>query len=197
MPRPRNASITVDTPVSILHPAGVRVRRQRLESSPVNQSFPLQLRVALVLFAAWITVASGLSWLLALFGSSEPAAAAIALAVMGSLAAVAVLGSRRAMKPVMALVALALLPLALKWLLRLGFVIQHGGMDCASCQGSPLLFGYYWMIETAILVPGLLLVGWLFLLLLPEPKAWNDEMDARGHARCLDADRDGPDDICD
>ena len=90
--------------------------------------------------------------------------------MIGLLGAFAVLASLRALKPAMVLVTLALAPLALKWLLRVGFVVKHGGMDCASCQGSPLLFAWYWLIETAILLPGLFLLGWLIVLRLPQPK---------------------------
>lgn len=56
---------------------------------------------------------------------------------------------------------MALLPLAIlligQFARRLLFVIRHGGMDCATCQGSPLAFVIGWGIESL----ALLLVGWL------------------------------------
>lgn len=136
----------------------------------MQASVPASLWLARLLFAIWIVVVSALPYVLALLRSKEPGAASLALATIGLLGAFAVLTSLRALKPAMVLVTLALAPLVLKWLLRVGFVVKHGGMDCSSCQGSPLLFGYYWSVETLILLPGLLLVGWLFILLLPQPE---------------------------
>ena len=136
----------------------------------MQASVPASLWLARLLFAIWIVVVSALPYVLALLRSKEPGAASLALATIGLLGAFAVLTSLRALKPAMVLVTLALAPLVLKWLLRVGFVVKHGGMDCGSCQGSPLLLGYYWSVETLILLPGLLLVGWLFILLLPQPE---------------------------
>lgn len=136
----------------------------------MQASVPASLWLARLLFAIWIVVVSALPYVLALLRSKEPGAASLALATIGLLGAFAVLTSLRALKPAVVLVTLALAPLVLKWLLRVGFVVKHGGMDCGSCQGSPLLFGYYWSVETLILLPGLLLVGWLFILLLPQPE---------------------------
>ncbi|ODU46189.1 hypothetical protein [uncultured Aquimonas sp.] len=131
---------------------------------------PASLWLARLLFAIWIIVVSALPYSLALSRSKEPGAASLALATIGLLGAFALLESLRALKPAMVLVTLALVPLAVKWLLRVGFVVKNGGMDCGSCQGSPLLFGYYWLIETLILMPGLLLLGWLLILLLHQRK---------------------------
>lgn len=79
--------------------------------------------------------------------------------VAWSAAGLAALARRRiAMRLALCLSAIVLAPLLWMLLLRVGFVLRYGGMDCASCQASPMLFLWYWMIETAILVPGLVAV---------------------------------------
>lgn len=45
--------------------------------------------------------------------------------------------------------------LAVISLFRIVFVFRHGGMDCASCEGSPMVFLWHWYMESAILLPGL------------------------------------------
>jgi hypothetical protein len=60
------------------------------------------------------------------------------------------------------LTAIALLPFSFQFVRRLGFVLRNGGMDCTTCQASPLLFLINWIIESSILFPGLVAA---FLLL--------------------------------
>lgn len=45
---------------------------------------------------------------------------------------------------------------------RIAFVLPHGGMDCASCQGSPLVFLWQWQVELLLLLPGLFLAFWFW-----------------------------------
>ena len=45
---------------------------------------------------------------------------------------------------------------------RVLFVLRNGGMDCATCQGSPLVFLWQWQIELMLLVPGVLLAIWFW-----------------------------------
>lgn len=45
---------------------------------------------------------------------------------------------------------------------RIVFLLRHGGMDCATCQGSPLLFLWHWHIELLLLAPGLVLAFWFW-----------------------------------
>lgn len=45
---------------------------------------------------------------------------------------------------------------------RLLFMLRNGGMDCAECQGSRLVFMWQWQIELILLVPGVLLAVWLW-----------------------------------
>jgi hypothetical protein len=41
------------------------------------------------------------------------------------------------------------------------FIVEHGGMDCATYDGSPLAFLLDWMMELFQLIPGLFLCVWL------------------------------------
>jgi len=45
---------------------------------------------------------------------------------------------------------------------RLTFIIDHGGMDCATCDGSPVAFLIQWGVELVVLGIGLL-PSWLSL----------------------------------
>lgn len=47
---------------------------------------------------------------------------------------------------------------------RLFFIAKHGGMDCATCNGSPMAFLIGWALETLVLV-------FLLLLFFPLVKA--------------------------
>lgn len=44
---------------------------------------------------------------------------------------------------------------------RIAFIFEHGGMDCGTCYGSPLAFLLGWIIEIALLIPGVFLWIWL------------------------------------
>ncbi|MDR1935095.1 MAG: hypothetical protein LBS49_05875 [Candidatus Accumulibacter sp.] len=87
---------------------------------------------------------------------------ALYLAGWLGLSLAAITRKRKIMFSALALTVLALLPLAAVFLFRVGFVLKHGGMDCFTCEGSPLLFLYYWVIESAILFPGLAAAGLLW-----------------------------------
>jgi hypothetical protein len=43
---------------------------------------------------------------------------------------------------------------------RIAFIIEHGGMDCATCDGSPVAFLIGWGVELFVLGIALLL-SWL------------------------------------
>ena len=45
---------------------------------------------------------------------------------------------------------------------RILFVLRNGGMDCSTCQGSPLVFLWHWQIELLLFVPGVLLAFWFW-----------------------------------
>lgn len=61
----------------------------------------------------------------------------------------------------MALTTIALLPVAFQWMRRVAFVVKYGGMDCYTCQSSPMPFLFHWCIESAVLFPGLACVALL------------------------------------
>ncbi len=44
---------------------------------------------------------------------------------------------------------------------RLNFILEHGGMDCPSCNASPMAFVLGWITELSLLVPGVVLCLWL------------------------------------
>ena len=46
-------------------------------------------------------------------------------------------------------------------ILRVAFIVEHGGMDCATCNGSPAAFVLVWAHELIFLVPGIALSLWL------------------------------------
>ena len=61
----------------------------------------------------------------------------------------------------MALAALLWLPLAWQTSQRIAFMLRHGGMDCASCEASPLAFliglvfeQWFFLPLTAVLLTG-------------------------------------------
>lgn len=43
----------------------------------------------------------------------------------------------------------------------IAFIVEHGGMDCGTCDGSPMAFLLDWSAEIILLVPGLCLCVWL------------------------------------
>jgi hypothetical protein len=43
----------------------------------------------------------------------------------------------------------------------IAFIVEHGGMDCGACNGSPLAFLLDWTMELFLLIPGLFLCTWL------------------------------------
>ena len=45
---------------------------------------------------------------------------------------------------------------------RIAFILEHGDMDCPTCNASPLAFLLGWTIELAILLPGLAFCWWLW-----------------------------------
>ena len=45
---------------------------------------------------------------------------------------------------------------------RIAFVLEHGGMDCPTCDASPLAFFLGWATELVILLPGLAFCWWLW-----------------------------------
>ncbi|MFA5590208.1 MAG: hypothetical protein WDA70_05775 [Lysobacteraceae bacterium] len=69
---------------------------------------------------------------------------------------------RWATRAALSLSALALVVPAFHWIGRVGFVIRHGGMDCADCQGSPNVFLWHWLLESAVLFPGLISIFLLY-----------------------------------
>ena len=44
---------------------------------------------------------------------------------------------------------------------RVIFIVEHGGMDCPKCNGSPMAFLMGWIMEAILLVTGTLLCIWL------------------------------------
>jgi hypothetical protein len=122
-----------------------------------------RFKLARLLFVLWILMICGSAWVLMFTRSQSVSARPMALTMLGCVGASAALVDRRALNLMMVLAALVLAPLALKFLLRIAFVIRYGGMDCSHCQGSPLLFLWFWILESVILFPGLVLVTWTFL----------------------------------
>jgi len=45
---------------------------------------------------------------------------------------------------------------------RIAFVLEYGGMDCPTCDASPLAFLLGWATELVILLPGLAFCWWLW-----------------------------------
>jgi hypothetical protein len=45
--------------------------------------------------------------------------------------------------------------------LRIAFIWNHGGMDCGTCDGSPLAFLVDWIFEAALLAPAIFICVWL------------------------------------
>jgi hypothetical protein len=63
-------------------------------------------------------------------------------------------------------VALAAFAPVIGWLLflsvrRMAFIVEHGGMDCDTCDGSPMAFLLGWIFEAAFLIPGIFVCFWL------------------------------------
>ena len=54
---------------------------------------------------------------------------------------------------------------------RVGFVVEHRGMDCATCNSSPLAFLLGWSLELAFLVPAVVLCVWLWRTVRPKGRA--------------------------
>jgi hypothetical protein len=54
---------------------------------------------------------------------------------------------------------------------RIAFIIEHGGMDCATCDGSPVAFLIGWGVELSVLVMALLLTWLAWRRLRHVPKA--------------------------
>lgn len=48
---------------------------------------------------------------------------------------------------------------------RMAFIVQHGGMDCATCDGSPVAFLIGWSVELFVLAIALRLswLAWRYL----------------------------------
>jgi hypothetical protein len=46
-------------------------------------------------------------------------------------------------------------------ILRVAFILEHRGMDCATCNGSPAAFVLLWAHELVFLLPGIVLCLWL------------------------------------
>jgi hypothetical protein len=44
---------------------------------------------------------------------------------------------------------------------RVAFILEHGGMDCATCNASPMAFLLGWIMECILLVPAIFLCIWL------------------------------------
>jgi len=45
---------------------------------------------------------------------------------------------------------------------RVAFILEHGGMDCATCDASPLALLLGWATELVVLLPGLAFSWWLW-----------------------------------
>lgn len=103
-----------------------------------------------------VAVSVGLAYITRWEATVGTAFLATFLAVWVVCSVLAAFRPQRIGKLALAITLIALVPLASKWLLRIGFVIRHGGMDCASCQGSPLVFLFHWLLESAVLFPGIL-----------------------------------------
>jgi hypothetical protein len=54
---------------------------------------------------------------------------------------------------------------------RITFVIEHGGIDCATCDGSPVAFLIGWGVELLVLLVALLLTWFAWRRLRHVPKA--------------------------
>ena len=44
---------------------------------------------------------------------------------------------------------------------RIAFIAEHAGMDCDTCNASPVAFLLGWIAEVALLIPGIFLCVWL------------------------------------
>lgn len=113
------------------------------------------------LYAFWALAVFGALPVLALSTGRGVSTLSATIAALACLLAMAAAFNLRALRLSLGLSLLLLGLLSARWIARVGFVITHGGMDCASCQGSPLLFLWGWIIDTLILAPGLILVGLL------------------------------------
>ena len=93
-------------------------------------------------------------------------ATAIFVAFLSSWAVAAVLAAgnpARFGSAALSLTAIPFLVVLFAWLYRFAFFVKHGGMDCYTCEGSPLVFLYQWGIESALLVAGVVAILSLFL----------------------------------
>jgi hypothetical protein len=112
-------------------------------------------------YALWLMAVFGAPLVLAIGAGREVSTLSATIAVLAGLLATAAAFNRRALKLSLVLSLPLLGLLSAKWIARVGFVIRHSGMDCASCQGSPLLFLWGWIIDSLVLAPGLIFVGLL------------------------------------
>ena len=45
--------------------------------------------------------------------------------------------------------------------LYIEFVVEHRGLDCATCNGSPVVLIMSWTLELIFFIPGIVLLLWL------------------------------------
>ena len=62
-------------------------------------------------------------------------------------------GWRWAFPVSLSVAALAWLPLLAQTVARAGFILRHGGMDCAGCEGSPMAFLMNMVFEQWFFLP--------------------------------------------
>ena len=120
----------------------------------------VSLPIARALLRLWIfAVLARFVWLHTERGLMPSTTAMFFSALWGLSAALYRLRAKRLLCLAISIYTLA--ALGAKCLLRIAFVIRHGGMDCHDCQGSPLLFQWHWMLESLLLFPGLAVLGLL------------------------------------
>jgi hypothetical protein len=44
---------------------------------------------------------------------------------------------------------------------RVAFIAEHGGLDCDTCNASPMAFLLGWSAQVVLLIPGIFLCVWL------------------------------------
>ena len=132
-----------------------------MSTFPNLVSFPRRALAFLAAFGAYVHLCFVVAVVIGLVGMARwhpttgAAFLALYIAVWAGSAVIAALSPKRYGSIALWLTAVPMLFITVAWLGRIAFLLRHGGMDCSTCDGSPLVFLYQWCIESAFLIAGL------------------------------------------